>query len=110
MVDVARDPRWGRVAEGYGEDPYLTARFGEASVRGYQGGDLSAEGTIAACLKHFVGYGASEAGRDYVPTEISRQSLWDTYLPPFEAGIRAGAATVMSAFNILSGAPASADR
>ena len=110
MVDVARDPRWGRVAEGYGEDPYLTARFGEASVRGYQGGDLSAEGTIAACLKHFVGYGASEAGRDYVPTEISRQSLWDTYLPPFEAGIRAGAATVMSAFNILSGVPASADR
>ncbi|MBP3482929.1 MAG: DUF4886 domain-containing protein [Alistipes sp.] len=110
MVDVARDPRWGRVAEGYGEDPYLTSQFSAASVRGYQGDDLAAEGTIAACLKHFVGYGASEAGRDYVPTEISRQTLWDTYLPPFEAGIKAGAATVMSSFNNLSGIPASADR
>ena len=110
MVDVARDPRWGRVAEGYGEDPFLTSRFSEAAVRGYQGDDLAEEGSIAACLKHYVGYGASEAGRDYVPTEISRQSLWDTYLPPFEAGIKAGAATVMSAFNLLSGIPASADR
>ncbi len=110
MVDVARDPRWGRVAEGYGEDPFLTSRFSEAAVRGYQGEDLADEGTIAACLKHYVGYGASEAGRDYVPTEISRQSLWDTYLPPFEAGIKAGAATVMSAFNLLSGVPASAHR
>lgn len=110
MVDVARDPRWGRVAEGYGEDPFLTACFSEAAVRGYQGDDLAEEGSIAACLKHYVGYGASEAGRDYVPTEISRQSLWDTYLPPFEAGIKAGAATVMSAFNLLSGIPASADR
>ena len=110
MVDVARDPRWGRVAEGYGEDPFLTSRFSEAAVRGYQGDDLAEEGAIAACLKHYVGYGASEAGRDYVPTEISRQTLWDTYLPPFEAGIRTGAATVMSAFNLLSGIPASADR
>ena len=109
MVDVARDPRWGRVAEGYGEDPYLTSQFAIASVRGYQGDDLAADGTIAACLKHFVGYGASEAGRDYVPTEISRQTLWDTYLPPFEAGVRAGAATLMSSFNIISGIPASAD-
>lgn len=113
MVDVARDPRWGRVMEGYGEDTYLASRFSEATVRGYQGPSiesLSEPGTIAACLKHYVGYGASEAGRDYVPTEISSQTLWDTYLPPFEAGIKAGAQTVMSAFNNISGTPASANR
>lgn len=108
MVDVARDPRWGRVSEGYGEDPYTNAVFGAAAVKAYQGDDLSAENNIAACLKHYVGYGASEAGRDYVPTEISRQALWDTYLPPFEAGIKAGAATVMSSFNNISGTPSSA--
>ena len=110
MVDVARDPRWGRVMEGYGEDVYTNAVFCEAVVRGYQGDDLSAENTIAACLKHYVGYGASEAGRDYVPTEISDQTLWDTYLPPFEAGVKAGAATLMSAFHNISGIPASANR
>ncbi len=110
MVDVARDPRWGRVAEGYGEDVRLTSRFGAAAVRGYQGANIGEREKIAACMKHYVGYGASEAGRDYVPTEISDQSLWDTYLPPFEAGIDAGAATVMSSFNIISGVPASANR
>lgn len=110
MVDIARDPRWGRVMEGYGEDPYLTSMFCQAAVRGYQGEDLSAEGRIAACLKHFVGYGASEAGRDYVYTEISDQSLWDTYLPSFSAGVEAGAASVMSAFNNISGVPASANK
>ena len=110
MVDVARDPRWGRVAEGYGEDPYLTSVFGAAAVRAYQGDDLSEPGNIAACLKHFVGYGASEAGRDYVYSEISRQSLWSTYLPPFEAGVKAGAATLMSSFNDISGIPGSANR
>lgn len=110
MVDIARDPRWGRVMEGYGEDPYLTSMFCKAAVRGYQGEDLSAEGRIAACLKHFVGYGASEAGRDYVYTEISDQSLWDTYLPSFYAGVEAGAASVMSAFNNISGVPASANK
>lgn len=109
MVDVARDPRWGRVSEGYGEDPYTNAVFCASSVRGYQGDDLSKAGNIAACLKHYVGYGASEAGRDYVPTEISRQTLWDTYLPPFEAGVKAGAATLMSSFNNISGTPASAN-
>lgn len=109
MVDVARDGRWGRVSEGYGEDPYVNGVFAAASVRGYQGDTLSAKNRIAACLKHYVGYGASEAGRDYVPTEISKQTLWDTYLPPFEAGIKAGAATVMSAFNNISGIPASAN-
>lgn len=109
MIDVARDPRWGRVSEGYGEDPYLNSVFGVASVEGYQGNNLSDTLSIAACLKHFVGYGASEAGRDYVYTEISPQTLWDTYLPPYEAGINAGAATVMSAFNDISGIPASAN-
>lgn len=110
MVDVARDPRWGRVMEGYGEDVYTNSVFCEAAVRGYQGEDLSSENSIAACLKHYVGYGASEAGRDYVPTEISDQTLWDTYLPPFEAGVKAGAATLMSAFHNISGVPASANR
>ena len=109
MIDVARDPRWGRVSEGYGEDPYLNSVFGVASVEGYQGNNLSDTLSIAACLKHFVGYGASEAGRDYVYTEISPQTLWDTYLPPYEAGINAGAVTVMSAFNDISGIPASAN-
>ena len=109
MVDVARDPRWGRVMEGYGEDVYTNSVFCEAAVRGYQGEDLASPNTIAACLKHYVGYGASEAGRDYVPTEISDQTLWDTYLPPFEAGVKAGAATLMSAFHNISGTPASAN-
>ena len=102
MIDIARDPRWGRVVEGYGEDPYATSVFAAAAVSGYQ------EEGAAACLKHFVGYGASEAGRDYVYTEISDQTLWDTYLPPYEAGIKAGALSVMSSFNDLSGIPASA--
>ena len=108
MIDIARDPRWGRVVESYGEDPYTNARFCEASVRGYQGKDMSQPNQIAACLKHFVGYGESTGGRDYTTSEISYQTLWDTYLPPYEAGIRAGAATVMSAFNDISGTPASA--
>ena len=110
MIDVARDPRWGRVAEGYGEDPYANGVFAAASVRGYQGDDMSAEDRIAACLKHYIGYGASEAGRDYVYTEISAQTLWDTYLPPYEMGVKAGAATLMSSFNDISGIPGSANR
>ena len=109
MIDVACDPRWGRVAEGYGEDPYANGVFGAASVRGYQGDNMSAENRVAACLKHYVGYGASEAGRDYVYTEISRQTLWDTYLLPYEMGVKAGAATLMSSFNDISGVPGSAN-
>ena len=109
MIDVARDPRWGRVAEGYGEDPYTNGVFAAASVRGYQGDDMSAESRMAACLKHYVGYGASEAGRDYVYTEISAQTLWDTYLLPYEMGVKAGAATLMSSFNDISGVPGSAN-
>ena len=110
MVDVSRDPRWGRVAECYGEDPYANGVFGQAAIRGYQGKKLSDSVSIAACLKHYVGYGASEAGRDYVYTEISRQSLWDTYLVPFEKGVKSGAASIMSSFNNISGIPSSANQ
>lgn len=110
MIDVARDGRWGRIAEGYGEDPYANAVFGVAAVKGYQGKDLANGKNIAACLKHFAGYGASEAGRDYTYTEISRQTLWDTYLLPYEAGVKSGAATLMSSFNDISGTPATANR
>lgn len=110
MIDVARDGRWGRVAEGYGEDPYTNAVFAVASVKGYQGSNLAAPDKVAACLKHYVGYGASEAGRDYVYTEISEQTLWDTYMPPYEAGVKAGAATLMSSFNDISGTPGTANR
>lgn len=109
MVDIARDPRWGRVMEGYGEDPYLASRFAEAVVRAYQGDDPSQPGRILSCLKHYVGYGASEAGRDYTAVDMSRQTLWDTYLPPFRAGVDAGALTLMGAFNTLNGVPASAN-
>ena len=109
MIDVARDPRWGRVAEGYGEDPYTNAVFGVATVKGYQGKNLSDPYSIAACLKHFVGYGESEGGRDYHYSDISMQSLWETYLPPYEACVKAGAATLMSSFNDISGVPGSAN-
>ncbi len=109
MIDVARDGRWGRISEGYGEDPYANAAFCVASVNGYQGDNLKSPDRVAACLKHYVGYGASEAGMDYVYTEISHQTLWDTYLPPYEAGIKAGAQTVMSSFNDISGTPGSSN-
>lgn len=109
MIDVARDPRWGRVSEGYGEDSYVNTVFGVACVKGYQGEKLSDRYSIAACLKHYVGYGESEGGRDYQYTDISNQALWETYMPPYEACIEAGAATLMSAFNDISGVPASAN-
>ena len=109
MIDVVRDPRWGRVAESYGEDSYANSVFGVAAVKGYQGKNISDRFSIAACLKHFVGYGESEGGRDYHATDVSAQSLWETYLPPFEASINAGAATVMSGFNDISGVPATAN-
>ncbi len=109
MIDVARDGRWGRVAEGYGEDTYTNAIFTVASVKGYQGTDLASDKNVAACLKHYIGYGASEAGRDYVYSEISNQTLWDTYMAPYEAGVKAGAVTLMSSFNDISGTPGSAN-
>lgn len=110
MVDHCVDPRWGRVAETFGESPHAASRFAEASVQGYQGPILGEGHSIAACLKHYVGYGASQGGRDYSATEVSPQSLWENHLPPFEAGVRAGARTVMSAFNDLNGVPTSANR
>lgn len=111
MVDVARDPRWGRVMEGFGEDPYLCSRFAEAAVRGYQGdGDTVGKDHIYACMKHYVAYGACTGGRDYDTVDISPQTLHDIYLPPFKAGIDAGAATVMSAFQDVNGVPATGNR
>ncbi len=109
MVDVARDPRWGRVSEAYGEDPYANAAFAVAAIDGYQGQNLADKYTIAACMKHYVGYSLSEGGRDYHYSDVSDQTLWETFMPPFEAGIAAGAATVMSGFNDMTGIPASAN-
>jgi len=110
MVDIARDARWGRIAESAGEDPYLGSQIAPAYVRGYQGTRLDAPDSLAACAKHFVGYGAAEGGRDYNTTEISEHTLRDIYLPPFHAAVSAGAASLMSAFNALNGVPASANR
>ncbi len=109
MVDIARDARWGRSVEGAGEDPYLGSAMARAYVAGYQGKSLSAPGSIAACMKHYVGYGAAEAGRDYNTTEIPERLLRQVYLPPFQAGKEAGVATFMSAFNALNEVPASAN-
>jgi beta-glucosidase len=107
MVDIARDPRWGRIAEGAGEDPWLGGLMAAAAVRGFQGSDIGQTDRVAACLKHYVGYGAAEGGRDYNTTEIGLPTLRNIYLPPFKAGVDAGAATLMSAFNCLNGVPAS---
>ncbi len=107
MVDVARDPRWGRVAESPGEDPLLASRMGAAMVAGFQGDDLAGDDTLAACAKHFVGYGAAEGGRDYNTVQLSDGMLRDVYLAPFAACVQAGVATVMSAFHELNGVPAS---
>ena len=109
MVDLARDPRWGRIAEGFGEDPYLGQLYAAAAVRGFQGAVPDDPRHVAACLKHYVAYGAAEGGRDYNTTDISEYSLRNAYLPAFKAGVEAGAVTVMSAFNCLSGIPASAN-
>jgi beta-glucosidase len=110
MVDMARDPRWGRIAEGFGEDPWLGSLDAAAGVRGFQGTNVADPDRVVACLKHFVGYGAAEGGRDYNTTEISEFTLRNFYLPQFKAGVDAGALTVMSAFNDLSGMPASGNR
>ncbi|MHA7111375.1 beta-glucosidase BglX [Sunxiuqinia elliptica] len=107
MIDVSRDPRWGRIAESCGEDTYLTSVMAKAMVKGFQGEDLTDSRTIAACAKHFVGYGAAEGGRDYNTTLIPEVQLRNDYLPPFKAAVDAGVATFMSAFNDLNGVPAS---
>ena len=104
MLDIARDPRWGRIAEGSGEDTWLDARMGEAMVRGYQGADWDAT-SMAACIKHFVGYGAAEGGRDYNSTFLTERQLRNVYLPPFEAAVKAGALTLMTSFNDNDGVP-----
>ncbi len=110
MVDIARDPRWGRIAEGSGEDSYLGSAFAAARVRGFQGKNLSDEGAILACAKHFAAYGAAEAGRDYNTVDLSERTLREIYLPPFKAAVDAGVWTFMSAFNEISGVPSSGNR
>lgn len=110
MVDITRDPRWGRIAEGAGEDTYLGSQVARAMVKGYQGDDLSRNNTIMACVKHFAMYGAVEAGRDYNTTDMSRLRMYNEYLPPYKAAIDAGALTVMSSFNEIDGIPASGNK
>jgi beta-glucosidase len=110
MIDVSRDPRWGRVAEGFGEDPYLTAVMGAAMIGGYQGDDLRAPGSVAATAKHFVGYGHAEGGRDYNTADMSEHRLRNVYLEPFRAATAAGVASVMAAFNTIGGKPMHAHR
>src|SRR5215204_1776830 len=109
MVDIARDPRWGRITEGAGEDPFLGAAFARARVRGFQGGDYGATDKILACAKHWVAYGAAEGGRDYNTTDLSENTLREIYFPPFKAAVDAGVGTLMSSFNAINGVPASAN-
>ncbi|MBM3463084.1 MAG: glycosyl hydrolase [Armatimonadetes bacterium] len=105
MVDVARDPRWGRIAEGAGEDTWLGSQIARARVRGFQGNNLAAPDALLACVKHYAAYGAAQAGRDYHTVDISMRELWSTYLPPFQAAAEAGAATCMTSFNEIDGVP-----
>lgn len=110
MVDIARDARWGRISEGSGEDPYLGSEIAKAMVKGYQGDDLSKNNTMIACVKHFALYGASEAGRDYNTVDMSRITMYEYFLPPYKAALDAGAASIMSSFNLVDGVPATGNR
>ena len=110
MVDITRDPRWGRVMEGAGEDPYLGSLIARARVEGFQGGDLGSTKTVLACTKHFAAYGAAEAGRDYNTTDMSEHTLREVYLPPFRATVEAGVGSLMASFNEIGGIPATANR
>lgn len=110
MVDISRDPRWGRIAEGSGEDPYLGSQIAKAMVKGYQGDDLSKNNTIMACVKHYALYGAAEAGRDYNTTDMSRLRMYNEYLPPYKAAVDAGAGSIMSSFNEVDGIPATGNK
>jgi beta-glucosidase len=110
MLDIARDPRWGRVAEGYGEDPYLGSQNAAAAVRGFQGNNLADPEKVAACAKHYAGYGLAEGGRDYDRVEVSLRSMRDVYLPPFHAAVKEGVATIMSGFHDFNGVPVAASR
>ncbi len=110
MVDIARDPRWGRISEGSGEDPYLGSKIAKAMVRGYQGDDLKKDSSLMACVKHFALYGGAEAGRDYNTVDISRISMYEYYLPPYRAAVDAGVGSVMSSFNEIDGIPATGNK
>lgn len=110
MVDISRDPRWGRMAEGSGEDPFLGSQIAKAMVKGYQGNDLSLNNTILACVKHFALYGAADAGRDYNTVDMSRWRMFNYYFPPYKAAIDAGAMTVMTSFNVVDGVPATGNK
>ncbi|MEM6864915.1 MAG: beta-glucosidase BglX [Bacteroidota bacterium] len=110
MVDIARDPRWGRIAEGAGEDPYLGSVIAKAMVRGYQGADLSENNTMLSCVKHFALYGASQAGRDYHTVDMGRIAMFNQYLPPYKAAVDAGVGSVMSSFNDVDGIPATGNK
>lgn len=110
MVDISRDPRWGRFSEGNGEDPYLSSEIARAMVHGYQGNDLASVKTLMACVKHFALYGAGEAGRDYNTTDMSLVRMYNEYLPPYKAAIEAGAGSIMTSFNEINGVPATANR
>src|SRR5690606_26177692 len=110
MVDISRDPRWGRVSEGNGEDPYLASQIAKAMVRGYQQDDLSKNNTLMACVKHYALYGASEAGRDYNTVDMSRQRMFNDYLPPYKAAVDAGVGSVMASFNEVDGIPATGNK
>lgn len=110
MVDIARDPRWGRIAEGAGEDPYLGSQIAKAMVKGYQGNDLSKDNTLIACVKHYALYGAAEAGRDYNTVDMSHIRMYNEYLPPYKAAVDAGAGSVMTSFNEVDGIPATGNK
>jgi beta-glucosidase len=110
MVDLTRDPRWGRVSEGNGEDPYLSSAIAKAMVKGYQGEDLSAPNTIMSCVKHYALYGAAEGGRDYNTTDMSRVRMYNEYFPPYKAAVEAGVGSVMVSFNEIDGVPASGNK
>ncbi|AFD08678.1 beta-glucosidase BglX [Solitalea canadensis] len=110
MVDISRDPRWGRISEGSGEDPYLGSEIAKAMIKGYQGDDLSKNNTVMACVKHFALYGAAEAGRDYNSTDMSRIQMFQNFLPPYKAAVDAGVGSVMTSFNEVDGVPATANK
>lgn len=110
MVDICRDPRWGRIAEGSGEDAYLGSEIAKAMVKGYQGNDLTKNNTIMSCVKHYALYGAAEAGRDYNTTDMSRQRMYNDYFPPYKAAVDAGVGSVMASFNEIDGVPATANK
>jgi beta-glucosidase len=110
MVDITRDPRWGRVSEAAGEDPYLGAQVAKAMVLGYQQNNLSKDNTVLACVKHFALYGAAEAGRDYNTVDMSKTRMYNEYLPPYKAAVDAGVGTVMTSFNVVDGVPSSGNK